>query len=174
MILQHGLIDKAKEYSIQNLNRTYLPQFSLSGTAGWSDGIDMPTSMDVTFDLGDVSGTGTSSKYTFPVEVDLPDVGKDFYSATLGLQQVIWAGGRVKAGKKIAEAETDIPMKRVIIATNRFICFVFIFITCRKCTNFKPKKQPALHILDKFLVSPAHSFTRKGAPADEWAAISGA
>lgn len=107
MILQHGLIDKAKEYSIQNLNRTYLPQFSLSGTAGWSDGIDMPTSMDVTFDLGDVGGTGTSSKYTFPVEVDLPDVGKDFYSATLGLQQVIWAGGRVKAGKKIAEAETD-------------------------------------------------------------------
>ena len=114
MIAQHGLIDKAKEYSVQNLNKEYLPQFSLSGTAGWSDGIELPKNTDVTFDLGALNGgRSASTKYTVPIELDLPDAGEDFYNASVGLQQVIWAGGRIKAGKQIAEAETDMLHKGV-------------------------------------------------------------
>lgn len=103
MILQHGLLDKAKVYSIQNLNRTYLPQFSLNGIASWSDGIDLPKTVDVTLDPGQLGGTAQS----FPIDIDLPDIGREFYGVGIGLQQVLWAGGRVKAGKEAAEAEAN-------------------------------------------------------------------
>ena len=114
MIMQHGLIDKAKEYSIKNLNRNYLPQLSLSGTAGWSTGVDLPDEVDIAFDLGELMGTGSGTNtYSATVDLDLPDMGQEFYSVSLGLQQVIWAGGRIKTGKEMAEAETEMMHKGV-------------------------------------------------------------
>lgn len=123
-IRQHGLLDKAREYTLSNISRAYMPEFSLTGVASWQSEkteleLKLPEKMNIAVDLNQVvSGNNTTlpgNVTTLPtvnVPVSVPNMtipvsDQDRYSVSLSLKQALWAGGRVKAGKEMATAEID-------------------------------------------------------------------
>jgi outer membrane protein TolC len=85
LIRQYELIQKSAEYSISNANKAYLPQISLSGTAGYIFG-GVPA-------LGPVK-SGEDENYKF--------IG-------LGqLNQALWDGGGISAQKKMISAQESV------------------------------------------------------------------
>ena len=89
LVHQYGLVEKTKEYNLENAAKGYLPQFALSAKASYqSDVTEIPVKL---------SG------------VDLKGLPKDQYQVMLELQQKIWDGGGIRMQKKqtIAEAEVE-------------------------------------------------------------------
>ena len=89
LVHQYGLVEKTKEYNLENAAKGYLPQFALSAKASYqSDVTEIPVKL-----LG----------------VDLKGLSKDQYQVMLELQQKIWDGGGIRMQKKqtIAEAEVE-------------------------------------------------------------------
>ena len=89
LVHQYGLVEKTKEYNLENAAKGYLPQFALSAKASYqSDVTEIPVK--------------------FP-GVDLKGLSKDQYQVMLELQQKIWDGGGIRMQKKqtIAEAEVE-------------------------------------------------------------------
>ena len=89
LVHQYGLVEKTKEYHLENAAKGYLPQFALSAKASYqSDVTEIPVKL-----------TG----------VDLKGLPKDQYQVMLELQQKIWDGGGIRMQKKqtIAEAEVE-------------------------------------------------------------------
>lgn len=84
LVRQYELIEKSAEYSIENVSRNYIPQFSVSGKASYQ-------SESTTFPFA-IPGYGN---------FELP---KDQYQIVAELQQIIWDGGSVKFAKDIARA----------------------------------------------------------------------
>ena len=89
LVHQYGLVEKTKEYNLENAAKGYLPQFALSAKASYQS--------DVT---------------KIPVKlpgVDLKGLSKDQYQVMLELQQKIWDGGGIRMQKKqtIAEAVVE-------------------------------------------------------------------
>lgn len=107
-IKQHDLLDKAREYTLSNISRVYRPEFSLSGVASWQSermklDLKMPKTVNVSMDL--------NGPVSIPVsipEMSIPVSDQDRYNVSLMLKQALWTGGRVKAGKQVAESEIDI------------------------------------------------------------------
>ncbi|GHU87907.1 transporter [Bacteroidia bacterium] len=94
-IRQFGLIEQSKKYNLSNLSKTYLPQLSLNGQAGYqSDVVHFPL---------DIPG------------IDVPTIGKDQYKATIDLSQTIWDGGNTNSQKKIIRAGNEVEKQNVEI-----------------------------------------------------------
>lgn len=96
-IAQYDIIEKTKNYSLDNANKAYLPQGTLSAQATWqsdvtSIDIDMPESMP-------------------PIEIPVPD--KDQYRIVAELNQLIWDGGNVSAQKKSLEAGAELEKRQL-------------------------------------------------------------
>ena len=106
-IKQHDLLDKAREYTLSNISRVYRPEFSLSGVASWQSermklDLKMPKTVNVSMDL--------NGPVSIPVsipEMSIPVSDQDRYNVSLMLKHALWTGGRVKAGKQVAESEID-------------------------------------------------------------------
>ena len=115
----HGLLEKAKKYTLSNISRVYMPEFGLTGSASWQSEktkleLDMPEDLNVGFDLNAIASKLPVSMTlpTVTVPVSIPDMtfkvsDQDRYGVALSLRQALWAGGRVKAGKEMARAEID-------------------------------------------------------------------
>lgn len=106
-IKQHDLLDKAREYTLSNISRVYRPEFSLSGVASWQSermklDLKMPKTVNVSMDLN-----GPVSIPVSVPEMSIPVSDQDRYNVSLMLKQALWTGGRVKAGKQVAESEID-------------------------------------------------------------------
>ena len=89
LVHQYGLVEKTKEYNLENAAKGYLPQFALSAKASYqSDVTEIPVKLP---------------------GVDLKGLSKDQYQVMLELQQKIWDGGGIRMQKKqtIAEAEVE-------------------------------------------------------------------
>ena len=89
LVHQYGLVEKTKEYNLENAAKGYLPQFALSAKASYqSDVTEIPAKLP---------------------GVDLKGLSKDQYQVMLELQQKIWDGGGIRMQKKqtIAEAEVE-------------------------------------------------------------------
>ena len=89
LVHQYGLVEKTKEYNLENAAKGYLPQFALSAKASYqSDVTEIPAKLP---------------------GVDLKGLPKDQYQVMLELQQKIWDGGGIRMQKKqtIAEAEVE-------------------------------------------------------------------
>ena len=89
LVHQYGLVEKTKEYNLENAAKGYLPQFALSAKASYqSDVTEIPVKLP---------------------GVDLKGLPKDQYQVMLELQQKIWVGGGIRMQKKqtIAEAEVE-------------------------------------------------------------------
>lgn len=100
LINQYGLIEKAEQYSLENVAKNYLPQISLNGQATYQS--------DVTTIPIDFAALGLA--------VEIPEISKDQYKATIDVNQVIWDGGNTGAQKKITKASTEIERKKVDVS----------------------------------------------------------
>ena len=93
LVHQYGLVEKTKEYSLENAARGYLPQLALSAKASYqSEVTEIPVKL---------SG------------VDIKGLPKDQYQVVLELQQKIWDGGGIRMQKKQTTAEAEIEKERL-------------------------------------------------------------
>ncbi len=76
LVRQYGLIEKAREYNLENAGKGYLPQFTLSGKATYQS--------DVTKLPVDIPG------------IDMKSMPKDQYQVMLEVSQNIWDGGDIR------------------------------------------------------------------------------
>ena len=116
-IRQHGLLDQAREYTLSNISRVYMPEFSLSGVASWQSekmelDLKMPDKVNISVDLNEVAQGQNLNLPTMNVPVSIPQMtipvsDRDRYNVSLSLKQALWAGGRMKAGKEMANREVD-------------------------------------------------------------------
>lgn len=88
LVRQYGLIEKAREYNLENAGKGYLPQFTLSGKATYQS--------DVTKLPMDVPG------------IDIKSMPKDQYQVMLEVSQNIWDGGDIRSKKQLTQATSEI------------------------------------------------------------------
>lgn len=87
LAVQYNLIEKAREYNLENASKGYLPQFSLMGKATYqSDVTKLPVQIP---------------------NVTIKALSKDQYQAMLELKQNIWDGGEIRSQKKQIKASSD-------------------------------------------------------------------
>lgn len=91
-IAQYDIVQQMKQYNIQNANRAYLPQLSLSGQASWQS---------------EVTKVALSLPEGMP-PIDVPTPDKDQYRVVAELNQLIWDGGQIAAQKKQIEAQAEV------------------------------------------------------------------
>lgn len=93
LVHRYGLIEKTKEYSLENAGKGYLPQFSLSAKATYqSDVTALPVSMP---------------------GVNIKGLPKDQYQVTAELKQNIWDGGEISMRKKQAAASSTVEQEQL-------------------------------------------------------------
>lgn len=96
LIKKYELIEKSKEYTLENASFTFLPQFSIRASASYqSDVVTLP------FDSDLIPG------------IEIERLSKDQYGAFVELNQTIWDGGTYSATKKNIEAENDLRFKEL-------------------------------------------------------------
>ena len=83
-IAGYQVIEQTEKFNLQNASMAYLPQFSLTAQAGWQSDV---TKIDI-----EVPG------------IDIPFPDKDQYKAALEMSQLIWDGGKTKAGRENIKA----------------------------------------------------------------------
>jgi len=102
LVKQYGLIEQTAQYNINNANKGYLPQLSLSAKATYQSAVtQIPSS------LGDVLSKLTGKPFSFPA---LP---KDQYQAVIEASQVIWDGGVISTQKKITSQSSEVEKQKL-------------------------------------------------------------
>lgn len=103
LLKKYDLIKQTTSYSVKNINKGYLPQFSFNGQATYQS--DVATLPDALSDMLESSG------------YDYKGLNKDQYKIGIDLNQTIWDGGDLKAQKEVAIlqgsvqiAQTDVDM----------------------------------------------------------------
>lgn len=79
------LLDKSLEQRIKEINTAWYPQLNLNAQASWQS---------------DVTTVDIDMPEEIPFSIDFPDVSKDQYKLSADISQMIWDGGRLKAGKE--------------------------------------------------------------------------
>lgn len=93
MVSQYGLIEKAKEYNLNNASKGYLPQFALSAKASYqSDVTELPVKIP---------------------GIDVKGLPKDQYQVMIELKQNIWDGGEIHSRKEMALATSDVEREKL-------------------------------------------------------------
>ena len=99
LIKQFDLIEKSEKYNVNNANRNYLPQVSLSARATYQSDvttIEIPQQLQAMLGMEKLGG-----------------MSKDQYQAVVDVQQVIWDGGYTTSQKKISKAEAQVDRQNV-------------------------------------------------------------
>ena len=93
LIKRYDLIEKAQEYSLSNVSKMWLPQFSLSAKATYQSDV---TKIPIDF-----------SQIPIPqlAAITIPSLSKDQYAVSLELDQTIWDGGITKAKREEIRAK---------------------------------------------------------------------
>lgn len=100
LLQKYDLIKQTAAYSIENINKGYLPQLSLSGQASYqSETTGLPDALKSMLANSGYKG-----------------MEKDQYRIALELNQVLWDGGNIKAQKKIASANEKIQAAQTDVA----------------------------------------------------------
>lgn len=91
LIKRYDLIDKTKDYTLSNVGKGYLPQFSLSAKATYqSEVTKIPIAMP-----------------------GIEGLKKDQYGAILDVNQTIWDGGVISTQKELAKTSADVSKKQL-------------------------------------------------------------
>ena len=94
LIRRYELIEQTSQYTLQNLNRGYLPQLSLSAQATLqSDVVSLPDALN---DMMAAQG------------LTVRGLKKDQYKVALDLQQVLYDGGAISAQKEVSRRQADL------------------------------------------------------------------
>ena len=91
-IRQYDLIRQTERYDLSSAGRAWLPQIGLSAQATWQT--DAPTFPDI------------FSKLFEQQNISVPGLRRDQYRVQLELNQTLWDGGKGRADKMMAEAES--------------------------------------------------------------------
>ena len=95
LIARYGLIEKTRQYNLENAAKGYLPQVALTAQASWqSDVTDIPI---------DTRRLGLAG-------VALPEMKRDQYRLAVDVNQTLWDGGNIRSEQAVertrAEAES--------------------------------------------------------------------
>jgi outer membrane protein TolC len=93
LIKKYDLIGQSKDYSLENANKAYLPQFQLNARTTYQS--------DVT---------------SIPIEIqgiDIPSLKKDQYQATVEVSQSLWDGGAIQSQTQLIKANSEVEMKQL-------------------------------------------------------------
>ena len=94
LIKQHDLIEKTKDYNVQNASKGYYPQFSINGQATYQSAVTtIPFHLDIP-QLG--------------LNINVPTPKKDQYKISGELDQLIYDGGAIKYTKESEETTAGI------------------------------------------------------------------
>ena len=93
LIRKLGLVEKTKDYNIDNLNKGYLPQLMFSSKATYQS--------DVTKIPIDLEAMGFRG-------VEIPHLSQDQYGISLDLNQTIWDGGTIKSSKEAVKSSAEV------------------------------------------------------------------
>lgn len=93
MIVQYGFIESSREFRIDNANKNYLPQISLSAKASYQSEV-------------------TEIPFTLP-GATIKSMSKDQYSAVVQLEQTIWDGGATLSQKEGAKAQAALEKSKL-------------------------------------------------------------
>lgn len=93
MIVQYGLIESSREFRIENANKNYLPQISLSAKASYQSEV-------------------TEVPFTLP-GATIKSMSKDQYSAVIQLEQTIWDGGMTVSQKEGIKAQAALEKRKL-------------------------------------------------------------
>lgn len=100
LLQKYNLIKQTAAYSIENINKGYLPQLSLSGQASYqSETTGLPDALKSMLANSGYKG-----------------MEKDQYRIALELNQFLWDGGNIKAQKKVASANEKIQAAQTDVA----------------------------------------------------------
>lgn len=94
LLKKYDLINQTAGFSIENINKGYLPQVTLSGQASYQS--DVATLPDALTNM--LEGNGYKVK----------GLEKDQYRIGIDISQNIWDGGNLSAQKEVAERERDV------------------------------------------------------------------
>ena len=93
LVRQYDLVEKTKDYNLENAAKGYLPQFALSAKASYqSEVTELPVSIP---------------------GINIKGMPKDQYQVMLELQQSIWDGGGIRMQKKQVAAEADVEKEKL-------------------------------------------------------------
>ncbi|MEI6753824.1 MAG: TolC family protein [Paludibacter sp.] len=101
LVKQYGLIEQTARYNIDNANRGYLPQLTLSAKATYQS--------DVTTIPAFLAPKNPLTGVAYPI-TSMP---KDQYQAVLEASQLIWDGGLITAQNKITKAGTEVEKQKL-------------------------------------------------------------
>lgn len=96
LINQNDLISQAENYTLENISKAYLPQVSVSAQATYQSEV-------------------TKLPISFP-GIEIPELNKDQYKATVEVQQLIWDGGKIKSQSKITKAGNNIEKQKTEVS----------------------------------------------------------
>ena len=97
-IEQYDLIEKSKEFNLENASKGYLPQITFSAKVSYQS--------DVTKLPIDISQLGMDG-------IQVPELSKDQYGITLDINQTIWDGGQIKSQKEHIKSKADVQRKNL-------------------------------------------------------------
>lgn len=102
LVKQYGLIEQTARYNIENANKAYLPQLTLSARATYqSDVTQIPSKLS---DILSVVAHQTVSFQSLP---------KDQYQAVFEASQLIWDGGLTSAQNKITKSGSEVEKQKL-------------------------------------------------------------
>lgn len=101
LIRKLGLVEKTKEYNIDNLNKGYLPQLMFSSKATYQS--------DVTKIPIDLEAMGFKG-------VEIPHLSRDQYGISLDLNQTIWDGGAIKSSKETVKSSSEVEKRNIEVS----------------------------------------------------------
>ena len=95
LIKQYGLIEKARDYSLSNAARSWLPQIQLSAKATYQSDV---TKIPIDFSQIPIPGLA---------DMKMPELNRDQYGATIDISQTLWDGGISSAKRKVIKANAN-------------------------------------------------------------------
>ena len=101
-IRQYDLIAQTEQYNLSNAARAWIPQVTLSGQATYQSAT--PTYPEAFNTILQANG------------IEMAGISRDQYKIAVDVSQHIWDGGKSKADKAIAEAETEEQRSRVDVS----------------------------------------------------------
>ena len=92
LVAQYGLIRQSEQYDLENADKGYLPQLSLSAKASYQTDV-------------------TKIPFSLP-GIDIPTLSKDQYQVVAEVNQVIWDGGNIRAKKQNVKASAEVDLQQ--------------------------------------------------------------
>lgn len=101
LIRKLGLVEKTRDYNIDNLNKGYLPQLMFSSKVTYQSDVTK-----IPIDLETMGFKGA----------EIPHLSQDQYGISLDLNQTIWDGGAIKSSKEAVKSSSEVEKSNIEVS----------------------------------------------------------